>query len=257
VRSDLESNPGAEGDLHDGGGSDGRRVGGCGTKSRGERLGRTSGSGFRGVDGNSWKLGNGRESGGVEGGEGHRRHGGDASSSRLMSRWWREACGGKGESCAIQDRAGPARRASGLPTFFSDGAKSGDVDVTIVVNGHLCELLSKRDHCGQRFRERGAGQEDLPSSLEESQLINLGETGEEEGQTRADGRRDELDGDKGVGRKSDDQGGFDCGKIDPEAVDLHEFIGGRHYEDSRNKKGLKMGRVVSWLQEQATGVRGR
>ena len=75
----------------------------------------------------------------------------------------------------------PAGRASSLPTFFSDGAEGGDVDVAIFVNRHLCELFGEQDRGSQRFRERGAGQEDLPGSLEESQLIDVGESGEEEG----------------------------------------------------------------------------
>ena len=230
VGSDLERNLGPEGDLHDRRGSDGRRVGGSGGKSRGERLGRLGGSGIWRVDGDSGNLGNGRE-GGVEGRDGHGGKGGDSSGSQLTSKRWGEESGGtRAELGTIEDGTAPAGRAPSLPTCFSDGAESGDVNDTILIDGHLCELVREGDHGSERFRERGAGQEDIPSSLEESQLVDLGEAGEEEGQTRTGRRRDELDRDERVRRKSDDQGGFNGGQVDPEAVDLHKVVGGRHYE---------------------------
>jgi hypothetical protein len=238
VGSDLEGNLGSEGDFHDGGGPGGRRVGGSGAKPGGERVGSVGGSGVRRVDGDGRNLGDGREGRGVEGGDRHGRHRGDASCSWLTGRWWREeAVGGRCELSTIKDRTAPAGRAPGLPTFFSDGAESGDVDITILINGHLQELLGERDHGGKRFGERGAGQEDVPGSLEESQLVNVGEAGEEEGQPRGGGGRDESDGDERVGGKSDNQGGFNGGQVDPETVDLNEIVGGRHYKRGRKSKG--------------------
>lgn len=239
MRSNFESDLGPEGDLHDGRGPNGRRVGGGGVESRGERLSSRSWSGVRRVDGNGGNLWNGRESGGAERGDGHGGHGGDASGSGLTSRRWREEAGGsRTELDAAKDRAAPARGAPGLPTFFSDGAESEDVNVTILINRHLRELLSERDHGRERLGERRAGQEGLPSGLEERELVDLGETGEEEGQPRAGRGGDELGGDKGVRRKGDNQGGFDGGQVDPKTVDLHEIVGGRHYERGRDRKGL-------------------
>ena len=223
VGSDLEGN------LHDRRRSDGRRVGRGGGKSGGERLGRLSGSGIRRVDGDGGNLGNGRE--GVEGRDGHGGKGGDSSCSQLTSkRWGKESGGTRAELGTIEDGTAPAGRAPSLPTCFSDGAESGDGNVTILTDGHLCELLREGDHGSERFRERGAGQEDIPSSLEESQLVDLGEAGEEEGETRTGRRRDELYRDERVRRKSDDQGGFNGGQVDPEAVNLHKIVGGRHCE---------------------------
>lgn len=237
VRSDLEGNLGPEGDLHDGGGSDGRRVGGGSTESRGERIDGAGGGRIRRVDGDGRNLWDRREGGGVEGGDGHGGGGGDPSGSWLLSRRWREESGrNRAELCAIKDRATPAGGAPSFPTFFSDGAESRDVDVAILIDGHLGELLSERYHGSKRFRKRGAGQEDLPGSLDEGQLVDLGEAGEEEGQATASGGEDELDGDERVRRKSDDQGGFNGGQINPEAGDLDEIIGGRHYKRVRDGK---------------------
>ena len=115
-------------------------------------------------------------------------------------------------------------RTPGLPTFLSDGAERENVDVVIVVNGHLVELLSEQDHISEGFGEGGAGQEDLPSSLEESQLIDVGKSGEEEGQTRGGRGGKEFEGDQGIRRKSDKQGGFYGGQVDPEAIDLNEIV---------------------------------
>ena len=67
--SNLESDLGPEGDLHDGRGPNGRRVGRGGVESRGERLSSWCRSGVRRVDGDSGDLGNGRESGGAESGD--------------------------------------------------------------------------------------------------------------------------------------------------------------------------------------------
>ena len=242
VGSDLEGNLGPEGDPHDGRRSDGRRVAGGGGESGGERLEGVGGSGIWRVDGDGGNLGKGREGGGVESGDGG--HGGDPSSRWLMRRRWGEET----ELCTIEDRAAPAGRAPSLPTFFSDGAEGGNVDVAIFVNGHLGELFGERDCGGQRFREGGAGQEDVPSSLEESQLVDVGESGEEEGQARGGGGRDELDGDESIGRKGDDQGRFNGGQVDPEAIDLHEIVGERHYQLVVTENGSKKGgSVVSWL----------
>ena len=137
--SDLEGNLGPEGDLHDGGWSDGRRVGGGGTESRGEGLVGASRSGTWRVDGDGWNLGNGREGGGVEGGDGDGEEGGDASGSRLRSGWWGEESGRN----RADERTTPAGSASSLPTLFSDGAESRDLNVTIFINRHLGKLLSE------------------------------------------------------------------------------------------------------------------
>jgi len=236
VGSDLEGDFGPDGDLHDGGWSDGRRVCGGGTESRGEGLVGAGGSGIGRVDGDGWNLGNRREGGGVEGGDGDGGEGGDSSGSWLTSGWRGEETVGN----RAKERTTPAGSASSLPTFFSNGAESRDVDITILVDGHLGKLHSERDHGSERFGEGGAGQEDLPGSLEEIQLIDGRESGEEEGQARGGGGRDELDGDKRVGRKSDDQGGFNGGQVDPEAVDLHKIVGRRHDEcgrEERNENG--------------------
>ena len=129
-------------------------------------------------------------------------HGGDTSSSGPTSRRWREETGGNRTKLDIvEDGATPSIGASDLPASFSDGAKDGDISVTILIEGHLRELISERDRSGERLGERRAGQEDLPSSLEERQLVDLGEAGKEEGQPRAGRGRDELDGDDGVGGK--------------------------------------------------------
>jgi len=239
VGSNLESNLGPEGDLHDGRGPNGRRVGGGGVESSGERLGSGSGSRVRRVDGDGGNLGNGRESGGSESGDGHGGHGGDASGSGLTSRRWRKETGGsRTELDAAKDRTAPARRAPGLPTFLSDGAESGDVNVAVFIDRHLRELLRERNHGSKRLGERRAGQEGLPSSLEERELVDLGEAGEEKGQPRTGSGRDKFDGDERVRRKGDNQGGFDSGQVNPETVDLHEIVGGRHYERGRDRKGL-------------------
>ena len=183
----------------------------------------------------------------MESGDGHGGKRGDSSGSLLRSgRGREEICGTGAELGTIEDRTGPAGRAPSLPTFLGDGTENGDVNVTIFVDGHLSKLSSKGDHCSERLRERGTGQEDLPGGLEESQLIEVGKTGEEEGQTRGGRGRDELEGDKRVRRKSDDQGRFDGCQVDPEAGDLHEIVRGRHYES-----------VVSWLEKEATSVQGR
>ena len=225
VGSNLEGDPGSEGDLHDGRGSDWRRVGWGGGESRGERLGGSGGSGIGRVDGDCGNLGNRTE--GVEGGDGDGGEGGDSSSSWSTSRRWREETGvTRAVVDTIEDGTAPAGRAPSLPVFFSDEAESRDVNVGILVDGHLGELPSERDHGGERFREGGAGQEDLPSSLEESQLIDIGEGGEEESQARTGRGRYEFDGDKRVGGKSDDQGGFDGGQVDPKAVYLDKIVGG-------------------------------
>jgi len=118
--------------------------------------------------------------------------------------------------------------------FFSDGAKSNDVNITIPIEGHLRELLGERDRGGKRLGERGTGQEGIPSSLEESQLVDLGEAGEEEGYPGVGRSSDELDGDERVRRKGVYQGGFDDSQVDPEAIDLYEIIGGRHNECGRD-----------------------
>jgi len=258
VGSNLESNPGPERDLHDRRGPNGRRVGGGGIESRGERLGSRGRGGIRRVDGNGGDLWNRRESGGAESGEGHGRHGGDASGSWLTSRGRREETGGRRTELDVsEDRAAPARRAPGFPTLFSDGAENGDVNVTVLIDGHLRELLGERDHGGKGLGKRGAGQENLPSSFEERQLVDLGETGEEEGQPRAGGGRDELGGDKGVRRKGDNQGGFNGGQVDPETVDLHKILGGRHYERSRDRRVLRKDGVCRELVAKAGDQRPR
>ena len=255
--SDLESNLGPEGHFHDGGWLGGRGVGGGGAESGGENLYITSGSGFWRVDGDSGNLGNWRESGGVEGRDRHGGHGGDAGCSWQLGRRWGEEIGeSRAELCAIQERAAPAGGAPSLPTFFSGGAESGDVDVTILINGHFGQLFGERDHSGKRFRERGTGQKGVPSSLEESQLVDLGETGEKESQPRAGRRRDELDGDERVRRESNDQGRFNSGQVDPEAVDLHEIVGGRHHGRGRERKKSRKNRgVASWLQSRRPASR--
>jgi hypothetical protein len=131
-----------------------------------------------GTSGMEWKEG-------VEGGDGHGGKGCDSSGSWLTSREWRKESGGtRTKLGTIEDGTAPAGRAPSLPAFFSDGAENGEVNVTIVIDGHLSELLGEGDHGGERFRERGAGQEGLPGSLEESQLVDLGEASEEEGQAR-------------------------------------------------------------------------
>ena len=171
----------------------------------------------------------------MESGDGHGRKRGDSSGSLLRSgRGGEEICGTGAELCTIEGRTDPAGRAPSLPTFLGDGAENGDVNVTILVDGHLSELSSKGDHCGERLWERGAGREDLPGGLEESQLIEVGKTGEEEGQAGGGRGRDELERDKRVRRKSDDQGRFDGCQVDPEAVDLHEIVRGRHLKVSED-----------------------
>ena len=208
-----------------------------------------AGSGFGGVNGDGRNLGNRREGGGVEGG--HGGHGGDSGCSWLTSGWWgKESGGSRAKLCAFKHRAAPAGRTSSLPAFLSNGVESVDIDVTILVNRHFSKLLRERDHSSERFREGRASKEDLPSSLEESQLIDVGETGEEEGQTRGVGGSDELDGDERERRKSDYQGRFDGSEVDPETVDLHKIVrGGRHYGRGRKgrniRKKKKVGRVVS------------
>jgi hypothetical protein len=237
VGSDLECDSGPDGNLCDGGWTDWRRVSGCGAEPRRERVDEEAGSGFRRVDGDGGKLRNWRERGGVEGGDGHWGHGGDSSSSWLTGgRGRKEGGWNRAKLCGFKHRTAPAGRTASLPALLSDGAESGDVDITIVINRHLSELLRERNHGSERFRKGGTGEEGISSGLEESQLIDIGKSGEEEGQAR--GGRDELDGDEGEGRESDYQGRFYGSEVDPETVDLHEIVGGRHYWCCR--KGMKI-----------------
>jgi len=199
VGSNLEGNPGPEGDLHDGGGAGRKRVGWSGAESRRESLDGRNRCVIRRLDGDGGNIRDGGEVGRAESGGRRGGHAGGTSSSGSMSRRWRKETGGSNsELDIVENRAAPAIRASGLPTSFSDGAKSGDINVTILIDGHLRELISERDRCGERLGERRAGQEDLPNNPEERHLVHLGETGEEECQPGAGRGRDELDGDEGV-----------------------------------------------------------
>jgi hypothetical protein len=156
-------------------------------------------------------------------------HGSDTSYTRLTNRWWGKECvGSRTKLGTFKYRATPAGRTPSLPTILSDGTESGNVDVGMVIDWYLGELLSERDHGSERFGEGGAGQEDFSSGLEESQLIDVGKTGEGEGQTKGGRGRDGLDGDKRIRRKSDDQGRFDGGQADPEPIDLDEIDCGGH-----------------------------
>lgn len=49
----------------------------------------------------------------------------------------------------------PAERAPSLPTFLSDGVEGGKLNVTMLINRHLGELLSKRDRAA-----RGSGKDE-------------------------------------------------------------------------------------------------
>lgn len=149
--------------------------------------------GFRRVDGNCRDLRCREESRGVEGGHRHWGHGGDASCSRLTSRRGREEVSRGWELGTFEDGAVLARGAPGLPTLLSDGAESRGVGVAILINGNLRKLLGEGDHGSERFRERWTSQEDVPDSLEESQLVDVGKSGEEECQARGGRGGDELD----------------------------------------------------------------
>lgn len=185
VGSNFEGNPGREGDLRDGRGSNGRRICGSSAKLRGESLGKGDASGIGGVDGDFGSLWNGREGGGTEGGNGQRGHRGSSSGSWLTSGSRREeTVGTRAKVWGIGDESGPAGSTLSLPALFSDEAESGDVDVAILIEGHLRKLFGEGYRRGKRFGEGRATQEGLPSSLEENQLVDVGKGSEEEGQTR-------------------------------------------------------------------------